>query len=135
MKRLLIIAATALFAAACQPMPSDQPAAAAPTAAQEAQTPAQQASTTETAASCEARGGKLMPVGRLQSTQCVVSYADAGKRCTDGDDCQGACIADETASPPQAGAAVTGRCQASSNRFGCSTSVESGRAEPTLCID
>ena len=32
-------------------------------------------------------------------------------------------------------AAVAGICQADSNRFGCFTRVEDGKAEATLCID
>ena len=139
MKRLIIAAAT-LFVAACQPMPT--------TADGPDQTPPVEVDTTDVpppvrvpetaeAGDCAARGGKMLPQGRMQSLQCVVSYADAGKRCTDGDDCQGDCRVEESASGgfPTAGAAAVGRCQASSSRFGCYTTVENVRAEATICVD
>jgi putative hemolysin len=90
---------------------------------------------TPTAATCAARGGELRPVGRMQSLQCVIKYVDAGKRCTDGDDCLGDCRIEEVANAPREGAAAVGQCQASSDRFGCFTTVENGRAGATLCID
>lgn len=90
---------------------------------------------TPTAAACAARGGELRPVGRMQSLQCVIKYADAGKRCTDGDDCLGDCRIEDMAARPQEGAPAVGQCQASSDRFGCFTTVEHGQAGATLCID
>ena len=129
MKRL-IMAAAALLAAACQPMPSEGGKTDLAQAAPAVQTPADEA------AACAPRGGKMLPQGRMQSLQCVVSYSDAGQRCTDGDDCQGDCRVEETDGGfPTAGAAVAGRCQASSSRFGCYTTVENGRAEATICVD
>lgn len=129
MKRLIIAAAT-LLAAACQPMPAEGGRADLAEATPAVQTPADEA------AACAARGGKMLPQGRMQTPQCVVSYADAGKRCTDGDDCQGDCRVEEADGGfPAAGSAVAGRCQASSSRFGCYTTVEDGRAEATICVD
>ena len=128
MKRL-IIAVAALFAAACQPMPAEVGKA---DLAEVAPTP----TSADAAADCAARGGKMLPQGRMQSLQCVVSYADAGKRCTDGDDCQGDCRVEEADGGfPAAGSAVAGRCQATSSRFGCYTTVENGKAEATICVD
>ena len=86
------------------------------------------------ASDCAARGGKMMQVGRLQTWQCVVSYADAGKRCTDGDQCQGDCRI-ETTPFPQSGSAAVGQCQAKNTRFGCFTRVEDGKADAALCVD
>lgn len=86
------------------------------------------------ASACRVRGGKMQRVGRLQSWQCVVSYADAGKRCTDGDQCQGDCRID-TAPFPANGSAAVGQCQANSNAFGCFTRVEDGKADVSLCVD
>lgn len=116
----LLIAALALMAAACSPMAGQAPAAGAPTTGAEA--------------ACAARGGTLQPVGRMQSIQCVIRYADAGQRCTDGDQCGGDCLLAEAGSVPDGGAAV-GQCAATSNRFGCATRVEDGKADATLCID
>lgn len=85
-------------------------------------------------AACEARGGTMKPVGRMQTVQCVIAYADAGKPCTDGSQCQGDCRAEPAGAANEA-APVRGVCQAESNRFGCFTTIRNGRAEPTLCID
>ncbi|MCS6624479.1 hypothetical protein N0B44_16290 [Roseibacterium beibuensis] len=133
MKRFVMLAA--LLAAACQPMPADDGktdlAQAAPVVAQTsaAQTPANDA------AACAAKGGKMLPQGRMQSLQCVVSYTDAGQRCTDGADCQGDCRVEDVTNAPSAGAAAVGQCQATSSRFGCYTTVEDGKAEATICVD
>jgi len=130
MKRLVFLAA--LLAAACQPMPEEggkaDLAQAAP-AAQAGQTPADEAS------ACAARGGKMLPQGRMQSLQCVVSYPDGGNRCTDGDQCQGSCLIPDVAAAPAAGAAAVGQCQPTSSSFGCYTTVEDGKAEATICVD
>lgn len=128
MKRFLMIAA--LFVAACQPMPVEggkaDLAQAEPVSAQ---TPADEAS------ACAARGGKMLPQGRVQSLQCVVSYSDAGQRCTDGDQCQGSCRIPDVAEAPRAGTAAIGQCQPTSSSFGCYTTVEDGKAEATICVD
>jgi hypothetical protein len=138
MKRL-VIAMAALLAAACQPMPGTPgaPGQEAP-AVDEIDTtdvpPAVRVPERTEASDCEARGGRMTPQGRMQTLQCVVSYADAGKRCTDGDDCQGDCRVED--SPfPAAGASAVGRCQADSGRFGCYATVENGRAQAALCVD
>ena len=86
------------------------------------------------AASCRAAGGLMKPVGRMQSLQCVLSYADAGKSCTSGTQCRGDCRA-APGSDAAPGQPVAGYCQATSDRFGCSTKIENGRAEATICID
>jgi hypothetical protein len=133
MKRLMMLAA--LFAAACQPMPSDDGKT------EIAQTPAaesaavQSAAGSEDAAACAAVGGKMLPQGRMQTVRCVIRYADAGQRCTDGDDCQGDCRVEDVAGAPRGGEAAVGQCQANSSRFGCYTTVEGGKAEATICVD
>ena len=126
MKRLALIAAVLL--AACQPAPEkgdygfgNEPA---PVAVPE-----------NPAADCSARGGRMQPVGRMQTMQCVIRYADAGKPCTDSDQCAGECRTADVTARPAEGAATAGVCQADSNRFGCFTRVENGRAEATLCVD
>ncbi|MBJ7447520.1 MAG: hypothetical protein JHC81_08290 [Brevundimonas sp.] len=130
MKRILI-AAAALMMAACQPVPTTTPTQTASTDTPAMQTPAPGTD----AAACAARGGRMLPQGRMQSLQCVVSYADAGRRCTDGDDCQGDCRIEEVKGTPSAGASAVGQCQANSSRFGCYTTVEGGKAEATICVD
>jgi hypothetical protein len=76
----------------------------------------------------------MRPLGRRQTLQCVVSYADAGKSCSSGSQCSGECRASPD-SETVPGQAVAGNCQADSDRFGCSTKVENGRAQATICID
>lgn len=128
MKRFLMLAA--LFVAACQPLPAEGGKAEfAQTAPVAAQTPADEAS------ACAARGGKMLPQGRMQTLQCVVSYPDGGQRCTDGDQCQGSCRIPDVANAPQAGAPAVGQCQPTSSSFGCYTTVEDGKAEATICVD
>ncbi|HYC99004.1 hypothetical protein [Brevundimonas sp.] len=129
MKRLMMVAAL-LAAAACQPMPA---ADGGKTDLAEA-APAVQTQADE-AAACAARGGKMLPQGRMQTMRCVVSYTDAGRRCTDGDQCQGDCRVEDVGEAPRAGAAAVGQCQVTSSRFGCYTTVEDGKAQATICVD
>ena len=128
MKRILI--AAAVLMAACQPLPANDgktDLAEAP--------PMQSVAGSEDAAACARAGGKMLPQGRMQSVRCVISYADAGRRCTDGDDCAGDCRVGDVANAPAAGTNAVGQCQASSSRFGCYTTVEGGKAEATICVD
>jgi len=130
MKRILIAVAAVLMAA-CQPMPASD----APTEFAEVTPAAQSAAGSEDAAACARAGGKMLPQGRMQSVRCVITYADAGRRCTDGDDCAGDCRVEDVANAPAAGTNAVGQCQASSSRFGCYTTIEGGKAEATLCVD
>ena len=135
MKRILI-AGLAVLIAACQPMPASEgptEIAAIVPAGQTVIGPSVAGS--EDAAACARAGGKMLPQGQMQSVRCVITYADAGRRCTDGDDCAGDCRVEDVANPPAAGAPAVGQCQASSSRFGCYTKIEDGKAEATLCVD
>lgn len=130
MKRLVFLAA--ILAAACQPIPAEDgktDLAQADPAPPGVQTPADEAS------ACAARGGKMLPQGRMQSLQCVIFYRDGGNRCTDSDQCEGSCRIPDVANLPPAGAAAVGQCQPTSSRFGCYTTVEDGKAEATICVD
>ncbi|WP_029086155.1 hypothetical protein [Brevundimonas aveniformis] len=84
------------------------------------------------AGQCAAAGGTMRPVCMMGTVQCVVPYADAGRTCRDGDDCQGDCRAETM--EPQRGP-VTGRCQANSDPCGCYANVEDGRVDAALCVD
>ena len=117
----ILIAALALMASACSPMAGQTPGGAATGQSAEA--------------ACAARNGSMQRVGRLQTLQCVVRYADAGKRCTDGDQCAGDCRLPEGTGEVAPNASVAGVCQADSNNFGCHTSVEDGKVGVGLCID
>jgi Uncharacterized lipoprotein len=148
MKRLIIAAAT-LFVAACQPMPTTSDGAE-PAPPVEVDTtdipPPVRVPETADAGDCAARGGEMRRLGRMGREYCVVKYADAGKPCTDGAQCQGECRADANLPPPPASgapapgptpvppAATAGRCQADSDPFGCYTRIENGRGT-TICVD
>ncbi len=122
MIRTSLLAGAALLAAACAPQPAASP------------TPVEAPAQSADASACAQRGGTMQRVGRLQSWQCVVTYADAGKRCNDGDQCQGDCWLEDGVQP-KPGQAATGVCQPTSNRFGCHTTVKDGKADVGLCID
>lgn len=82
---------------------------------------------------CTARGGTMQRVGRAQTLQCVVPYADAGQACRSGNECDaGVCIGPVDAAGQSN---VTGRCQASTSQFGCYTRLNNGRAEAAICVD
>ncbi|CAA0125610.1 Uncharacterised protein [BD1-7 clade bacterium] len=82
---------------------------------------------------CEAEGGQWQEVGKLQREACILPAKDAGQPCTDGSQCEVACIAVQRRI--EAGSKATGQCQQSTQRFGCRTYIKDGVAEPTLCID
>jgi len=80
---------------------------------------------------CTQQGGQLQQVGRAQTWRCILSYADAGKPCSDASQCQGDCLATdgETKAP------AAGQCAADSNTFGCQARIIDGVAEPMRCVD
>ncbi|WP_293825217.1 hypothetical protein [uncultured Brevundimonas sp.] len=121
MIRIFLIAAVAILAAACTPQTTTGAGSDAPLQSAEA-------------AACATRGGVMKQVGRMQVWRCVTRYADAGNRCTDGDQCQGDCRVEGNAGIA-AGTASAGVCQATSDRFGCHATVTDGKVGPTLCID
>jgi hypothetical protein len=130
MKRL-VMAAAVMMMAACQPLPADE----GKTDLAQVTPAVQSVAGSEDAAACARAGGKMLPQGRMQSVRCVITFADAGQRCTDGDDCQGDCRVEDVADAPAAGTNAVGQCQASSSRFGCYTTIEGGKAEATICVD
>ena len=90
----------------------------------------------QTVEACAVVGGRMQPVCRRQTEVCVVAFADAGKPCTDGDQCQGDCRAEPSDRPPALNDAdVRGVCQADSDPCGCFTTIEDGRPERTICVD
>jgi hypothetical protein len=121
--RLVLLPLSILFLAGCTPAP-----------AIESPPPQQSAAGSLDALSCSGAGGAMERVGRLQTLQCVIAYADAGKSCSSGADCAGDCRA-QPGLDARPGQQVAGVCQATSDQFGCSTRIEDGRAQSTICID
>jgi len=116
----ILAAVIALFAlAACAPMSGGEGPATAPSI---------------DVAACTANGGTVKPVCRMQKPACIFAYADAGKSCTDSDQCKGRCIAAEGAMP-EGGATVAGICEADNDLCGCSTEIVGGKAVAGRCVD
>lgn len=96
--------------------------------------PSDRAMTADQRAACTKAGGTVERRGMAQTELCVTPHADAGKICTDGDQCTGRCIAEgQVGSAP--GETVTGICQRDDQLFGCYGIVEDGRIEAGLCVD
>ncbi len=122
-----ILAAMVLMLAACA-QPATTPAAAEPEAPakvdwQAASSPAQ----------CAAISGTWRPICMMGTPACVVTYADAGKACTDSSQCSGQCVTSGMSAPPES--AATGICTANSDPCGCFQLVENGKAGYPLCAD
>jgi hypothetical protein len=68
---------------------------------------------------------------------CVIPFADAGRRCTDGSQCAGDCLVDPTAEMQALGlrGEAVGQCQPHTPYFGCYATVTAGRLGVGLCID
>ncbi len=77
---------------------------------------------------CAARGGTIRPVCRMQRPACVIAYADGGKACTDGEQCEGRCVV------LTEDAAKGGVCEADSDPCGCTTELIGG-VPSSICVD
>ncbi|WP_291208234.1 hypothetical protein [Hyphomonas sp.] len=84
-------------------------------------------------AACKAAGGEISREGLRGWEHCVQTYPDAGKTCSDHDDCLGTCRYDGPSAPP--GSKVTGACQVRDVAFGCYTLVEKGKLGYAICAD
>lgn len=93
----------------------------------------QQAYSIETEKVCLREGGEWKKVGRQQANACVLPASDAGKACQNSDECEVACVAEN--SQVKAGKKVQGVCLESTNLFGCRAYISKGIVEPTLCVD
>jgi hypothetical protein len=71
----------------------------------------------------------------MQQPACVMTFSDAGKPCTDGDDCAGDCMAKTDAGFAQTGATTPGLCAVNDDPCGCKQTVEDGKATAAICID
>ncbi len=129
MRTLMVLAVIAVAACspAAGPSPSE-PVHASVAAPATSAPPADEAR-------CTANGGEWRPVCRMQQPACVTKFADAGKICSDGDDCAGDCLAKSDAGFVQGGMPVTGLCAVNDDPCGCKQTVEDGKATTTICID
>lgn len=133
MQSLLISALLLLGLIACSNNNSDGSSIRRPSAPSENSSvaPADGKSTANatTAQTCKAQGGSWQPVCMLGRNYCILSYADAGKACTDSSQCQGKCLV----VPDRI--QTTGQCQLNNNPCGCFSTMEHGQPQPGLCID
>ncbi len=84
---------------------------------------------------CLKAGGEIKKTGRLQAESCVQPYPDAGEVCSDEADCLGWCILEDSVSDPVPGTPAKGVCQPTTDSFGCTTLVNDGKIEGTICVD
>ncbi len=77
---------------------------------------------------CLAKKGKWGPVGLSRKDVCNLPTADGGKKCTDSEQCQGACLAEEPG-------ATSGQCSSWTIMRGCYAFVNDGKAGGLLCAD
>lgn len=109
------------------PVPLPKPAATAEPV------PAPSSSDADEAA-CKVKGGTIQPVGLAGRPACVIPYKDAGKSCTDGDECEGDCWTGSAAPGPDG--KFHGKCQETNMPFGCHGRVEDGKlAGGIMCVD
>lgn len=84
-------------------------------------------------ASCKAAGGRWAAAGLRGVEQCDVRTSDAGAPCDDDNDCQSACVTDDSVAP---GAPARGRCYERSLSIGrCLNYVTGGVATGVVCKD
>lgn len=120
---------TALLAACSSAPPSVDTTAQAAASSPEASEAYREARDVD----CQAAGGTLQRLGRLQREQCVIPYADAGKACSRKSDCTGQCLAAGEVTP---GAVASGTCQRDARQnFGCRQRIDDGKAQGTICVD
>ncbi len=84
--------------------------------------------TPQTVEDCTAMSGTWGKIGTRSYEQCNIHTTDAGKRCSDSDDCQGMCVNNDPLS-------VQGKCSDLRIVVGCQSFVENGKTQPQKCID
>jgi len=115
MRALALVAA--LIVASCAPP--------APNTA-DAQTPAE---------ACAAKGGSWRRICLRGDWSCVMTYKDAGKTCTDGDQCESKQCRFVGDKVPKPGMEAKGACWRNTDPCGCHALIEDGKVESMICID
>lgn len=85
-------------------------------------------------AECQKQGGRVEKAGRLQADHCVITYSDAGKACTKGDDCQSGVCEPEYDKKKDKYNPNKGTCKVDNNPFGCRSFIDNGEAVQ-ICVD
>lgn len=83
---------------------------------------------------CMSRGGDWRRICLSQSLICVMPYADGGKECADGAQCEGGrCL--DVGNQPQNDGKITGQCKRNNDPCGSFTFIENGQRGPTMFVD
>ncbi|CAA6803502.1 MAG: Unknown protein [uncultured Thiotrichaceae bacterium] len=82
---------------------------------------------------CKKQGGEWVRGGILGLYGCLRPAKDAGKICTNSDQCQYGCNA-RPGSSPRPGEKTTGQCQKDNNHAGCRIDIKNGIAQPKHCV-
>lgn len=89
--------------------------------------------TKEERAICEAAGGEVMRAGLAGFENCIQTFGDGGKTCSDSAECMGTCRAYDM--PKSFDEPMTGQCAKTDNIFGCYATIEGGQADGMMCVD
>lgn len=81
---------------------------------------------------CRLLGGDWTRILYSGKSHCLLPAKDAGKDCTDSDQCQGACIGRDDL---RRGDPARGTCSKYSEAMGCFTSIEDGKVDLSICVD
>jgi hypothetical protein len=126
------LAAIALSTASCGSTPGDATTSAQANTQQHSDPTPKRPETKE---ACDACGGLWAVHGFLPEESCICATRDAGRSCTDGKQCEGACIVDgnEQFQVVEGGSSArgfyVGRCAAFDTTFGCYRIIPDGAAE------
>lgn len=67
---------------------------------------------------------------------CVVEFADKGKVCSDGSECQAEqCIVENGADNKEVSGSIKGICPSNNVPFGCYGTVNNGQLDGFMCVD
>ena len=80
--------------------------------------------------SCIAKGGTYERRGMMGMYSCATPYADAGKTCRKAGDCEGQCRIERMDS-----GAEVGKCQATTDNFGCYAYLGDEGEVLGICVD
>ena len=130
MRMSIFLTALALLTAGCT---GEANSPAGNTSGTTSSTATSSTATNEEGKAC-GRGGTMHRICLSGTLACVEPYRDAGRSCTDGDQCDGDCRY-EGGSTSAPGTKAVGTCQRFTDPCGCHTRVEDGKIEGTLCVD
>lgn len=85
------------------------------------------------AQNCAKEGGQWVRGGLLGFYGCLRPAKDAGKSCTNSNQCQYGCNA-RPGSSPRPGEKTTGQCQKDNSHAGCRIDIKNGIAQPKRCV-